>query len=156
MRIIQTRFESTYVVPVEHREAVKNSGIPVPLKFEEGGTIDRWWNHQMIDLDAFPTFCLPALRDIQFVTTSKPLEELQTRQRTVINHRINVAVPGFGLMMIKTVQVCLDCCTERLQEYLNDGWQILAICPQPDQRRPDYVIGKPFTNEDLRFRTITD
>ena len=59
-----------------------------------------------------------------------------------VNERCNVVVPGLGLMEIREVCVESDFCTERLQERLNDGWRILAICVQPDQRRPDYVLGR--------------
>jgi hypothetical protein len=38
-----------------------------------------------------------------------------------------------------------DLCTDSLRGYLEDGWHILAICPQPKQRRPDYVLGKGAT-----------
>lgn len=62
---------------------------------------------------------------------------------TPVNERCNVVVPGIGLLAIRQVRVETDCCTERLQEWLDEGWQILAICPQPDQRRPDYVLGRP-------------
>ena len=59
-----------------------------------------------------------------------------------INERIHVATPGDTLAKYDQVQVLTDCCTEALQEELSKGWRILAICPQPDQRRPDYVLGK--------------
>ena len=66
---------------------------------------------------------------------------------TVVNERCNVTVPGIGLMAIREVCVELDLCTDRLQSLLDEGWRILAICPQPDQRRPDYVLGR---NEKVR------
>lgn len=73
---------------------------------------------------------------------SEDVEDLQPRAATVINKRIHVAVPGFGLMSIDDVKVETDLCTETLQGELDAGWRILAICPQPDQRRPDYVLGR--------------
>lgn len=60
----------------------------------------------------------------------------------VVNERCNVVVPGLGLMEIREVCVENDFCTEMLQQRLNEGWRILAICVQPDQRRPDYVLGR--------------
>lgn len=41
-------------------------------------------------------------------------------------------------------QTCLleDCCTDYLQGKLKDGWRIISVTPQPNQRRPDYVLGK--------------
>ena len=35
-----------------------------------------------------------------------------------------------------------DACTDELQGALRDGWRIIAVCPQPSQRRPDYVLGR--------------
>lgn len=70
------------------------------------------------------------------------IETLQSRATTVINKKVNVSVPGFGLMCIDEVKVETDCCTDNLQGMLDAGWRILAICPQPDQRRPDYVLGR--------------
>lgn len=64
-----------------------------------------------------------------------------------INQRVNVAVPGLGLMLIDEVRVCTNYCTDSLQDELREGWHILAICPQPDQRRPDYVLGRKAKEE---------
>jgi len=58
------------------------------------------------------------------------------------NERVQVHVPGLGLLLINEVVVETDLCTEKLQNLLNDGWRIIAACPQPNQRRPDYVLGK--------------
>lgn len=56
--------------------------------------------------------------------------------------KTRVAMPEWFIAHIRTVDVLVNCCTDRLQEELNDGWHILAICPQPGQRRPDYIVGK--------------
>lgn len=42
---------------------------------------------------------------------------------------------------VDQVKVLEDCCTDSLQRRLEEGWRILAICPQPHQRRPDYILG---------------
>lgn len=70
------------------------------------------------------------------------IDEFVARQNTVINQKVNVAVPGFGLMSITEVTNCNDMCTDALQEMMKEGWKILAICVQPDQRRPDYILGR--------------
>lgn len=57
------------------------------------------------------------------------------------NELVNVHVPGNALMSVAQVRVLEDCCTEWLDEKLNQGWRILAVSPQPDQRRPDYIVG---------------
>ena len=58
------------------------------------------------------------------------------------NERVNVHISDIGLLKINEVQVLTNECTEDLQKYLDDGWHIVAVCPQPDQRRPDYIIGR--------------
>jgi hypothetical protein len=35
-----------------------------------------------------------------------------------------------------------DACSDALQNELDNGWRIIAACPQPDQRRPDYSLGR--------------
>ena len=61
---------------------------------------------------------------------------------STFNERIAVHVAGLGTLLIDEVVVHVDLCTESLQEELDKGWRILAVCVQPDQRRPDYVLGR--------------
>lgn len=58
------------------------------------------------------------------------------------NAKCDVHVPGLGLLALNEVKVLEDCCTEELQQFLDEGWRIVAACPQPSSRRPDYVIGR--------------
>ena len=60
------------------------------------------------------------------------------------NQLVNVAVGG-STLPIDVVKVVEDCCTNQLQGELDSGWRIVAVCVQPNQRRPDYILGK--TNE---------
>ncbi len=59
-----------------------------------------------------------------------------------INHKCNVIVSGNSLIEFTEVMAATNFCTDELQRHLNSGWRILAICVQPDQRRPDYILGK--------------
>ena len=59
-----------------------------------------------------------------------------------VNERCHVAVPGLGLLVIDDVINLDDCCTDRLRDFLDDGWRIIAVCVQPDTRRPDYILGR--------------
>jgi hypothetical protein len=68
--------------------------------------------------------------------TSKPLPP----ELPQFNQRTRVVIPGNALMAIRQVKVLEDCCTNELQSRLDEGWCLLAVCPQA-QRRPDYVIG---------------
>lgn len=61
------------------------------------------------------------------------------------NERCRVHVPSNALLEFTEVTVMYDCCTDALQKDLEDGWRIICACPQPDQRRPDYVLGRVAT-----------
>jgi len=51
------------------------------------------------------------------------------------------AIPEPYFMMIKELKVLTNACTDEVNGYLTDGpWHIVAICPQPGQRRPDYIL----------------
>lgn len=76
------------------------------------------------------------------------IAERQQSGGPVLNSRVNVAVPGLGLLLIDQVHVADNCCTEELQRLITQGWRILAICPQPDQRRPDYILGRTTSHEE--------
>lgn len=65
-----------------------------------------------------------------------------TSSENTMNERCNVHVAGLGTLLIDKVEIQQDLCTEELQKHLDDGWRVLAVCVQPDQRRPDYVLGK--------------
>ena len=58
------------------------------------------------------------------------------------NHRLEVHMPGQALAMYNDTMLMEDSCTDALQNELANGWRIIAVCPQPDQRRPDYVLGR--------------
>jgi hypothetical protein len=104
---------------------------------------DRWKVYDrkvVLDYDRLPELRKPC-KVLKFQSNNQ-WEDLSGRNATVINQRVNVAVPGIGLLQIREVRIEDDLCTEVLQNRLDDGWRILAICPQPDQRRPDYVLGR--------------
>lgn len=72
--------------------------------------------------------------------TSEELVPLH-EDKILFNEKTQSAVPNQALWSVTDVQVAEDLCTDTLQGYLEDGWHILAICPQP-RRRPDYILGK--------------
>lgn len=77
------------------------------------------------------------------------LEELKDRiaglaNRTTekyVNGKVDVHVPGNKLLDLDRVFLLDDACTDEVQRRLEGGWRIVAVCPQPDQRRPDYILG---------------
>jgi len=52
------------------------------------------------------------------------------------------AVPESYFILINEIVYEEDACTDYIQSMINVGWRILAICPQPGQRRPDYIMGR--------------
>lgn len=58
------------------------------------------------------------------------------------NGRCEVHMPGNMLMSFNETVLIEDSCTDRLQDAIDKGWRVIAACPQPDQRRPDYILGR--------------
>lgn len=113
---------------------------------------DHYWSEYtgnvLAILDALPgvgielvTGPVPVPMWLELMAELKALGVAVGTGQTRLNERVNVAVPDLGLLQMRRVAVRTDCCTEALQLDLDRGWRILAICPQPDQRRPDYVLG---------------
>lgn len=71
------------------------------------------------------------------------IEDAKNRFDKVVeyNQKCEVHVPGLGLLNLNRVAYATDYCTVELQSLLHQGWRIIAVCPQPDQRRPDYILG---------------
>ncbi len=99
----------------------------------------HYWQNKLVHIDTFP-------RDIGFevikIIDHAAFESLEVKRNPAFNQKVKVSVSDVGIMKIKHVTVLTDCCTQELQRYIDKGWCILAICPQPDQRRPDYVMGR--------------
>jgi hypothetical protein len=57
------------------------------------------------------------------------------------NEKCQQEQPGPNLLNVNETLLMEDACTNALQENLENGWRIIAVCPQP-QRRPDYVLGR--------------
>jgi len=60
-----------------------------------------------------------------------------------MNDRCGQHQPNNALLAIAETQLMECACTDALQTELAAGWRILAIQPQPDQRRPDIILGRP-------------
>lgn len=58
------------------------------------------------------------------------------------NSKCDVHLPGHLMTTYNEVSLLEDVCTDFLQTQISAGWRLLAICPQPDQRRPDYILGR--------------
>lgn len=60
----------------------------------------------------------------------------------VFNEKVEVHMPGQALSLYNDILLLTDDCSDDLQQALDNGWRIIAACPQPDQRRPDYIMGR--------------
>jgi hypothetical protein len=57
------------------------------------------------------------------------------------NDHTNTHISNNVMTSFNQVMLMEDACTDALQNNLNDGWRIVAVCPQA-ARRPDYILGK--------------
>ncbi len=69
------------------------------------------------------------------------------------NSKCNVHVGGGLIVTYNEVMLLEDSCSDTLQEELNNGWRMIAVCVQPDQRRPDYILGR--YNENISVESST-
>jgi hypothetical protein len=99
------------------------------------------WEKHMVFLDSNLKTSGLDIRDV-VSKVSKRIDELVQHAGTQVNYKCRVAVAGLGTLSIRKVQLHSDLCTDALQRLLDEGWSILAICVQPDQRRPDYIMGR--------------
>lgn len=83
-----------------------------------------------------------AIEEFQYVY--KKIEDaLQNFNKHIeFNEKCDVHIANLGLLSINQVGLIEDACTDALQDILNKGWRIITVCPQPDQRRPDYILGR--------------
>lgn len=58
------------------------------------------------------------------------------------NDKCHQHQPNNALFGITEIMLLENSCTDALQEQLARGWRIIAVQPQPDQRRPDYILGR--------------
>ncbi|QOS99967.1 hypothetical protein JNUCC42_04215 [Brevibacterium sp. JNUCC-42] len=63
-------------------------------------------------------------------------------EKIEFNQKCDVHIGNLGLLNINQLGYAVNKCSKELQEVLNQGWRILAVCPQSNQRRPDYVLGR--------------
>lgn len=57
------------------------------------------------------------------------------------NEYTNSPLSGPHLHHMNRLMLLEDACTDFLQEKLDEGWRLIAVCPQ-EQRRPDYILGR--------------
>jgi hypothetical protein len=91
---------------------------------------------QEINVDIDITSQLVALAE-------KPIKLIQeSNGGDTYNNKCEVHMPGQALSLYNETLLLEDSCTDELQSSLNSGWRMIAACPQPDNRRPDYILGR--------------
>jgi|GEM_PF-3819656 len=98
----------------------------------------RRWFEAGIDLEIRP--CASTMNVKRRDVTADP--DNAAYQDFANGKLFNVTIPDVGLLSITEVSWLENACTEELQEQLNRGWRILAVCPPNAQRRPDYILGR--------------
>lgn len=117
-------------------------------------------NH-LVDINIFAPICKhlfsikesilseePTINNIQAILhtitekTTSLNKLINTVKDTTFNSKTNVHVGGGLITTYNDLLLKEDVCTDVLQQELNNGWRIIAVCNQPDQRRPDYILGR--------------
>jgi hypothetical protein len=156
---MRVRFTFEWGVRLTPDQAHKLSGV---VKVESGEMLigpdeegkHRWWGNMTGDLEVVLSTIPELIDKIKLVdgelTPSgldhiiREIQKIHERIQTpapVLNERLQVVIPSLGMLLIDEVTVVTDYCTDALQRDLDDGWRILAVCPQ-EARRPDYVLGR--------------
>lgn len=78
----------------------------------------------------------------QLIELAERPVKLTTSGGDTYNNKCEVHMPGNLMATYNEMLLMSDSCTDELQTQLNAGWRLVAVCPQPDQRRPDYILGR--------------
>ena len=139
-KILEVEFEYGFK-PDERQRALLEAATKEPVKLADDGTLNWGFRTFLLTLDEA---C--SVGAAFSVRKSHPfMREVDDLREPIgpapVNQRCNVVVAGTEVLKVKTVMLLADACTDDLQRHLNEGWRILAVCVQPDQRRPDYILG---------------
>lgn len=151
--IVTGTFQSGRVYSREEQDAIRRWTAPEPdfytvdppaQTWEKVGSIKNAW----VDFSVNLARLLAEIPDLQFTVKGLP-EAMKLISERVIppvpdlvehNETVNVVVPDLGVLAIRHVRLLENGCTDELQRLLDNGWRLLAVCPQPT-RRPDYILG---------------
>lgn len=82
----------------------------------------------------------------RFLEIANRLERLLTQlpmsDNKDYNEKCEVHMPGMALATYNQTLLLENSCIDELQHHLVEGWRIIAACPQPSQRRPDFILGR--------------
>lgn len=144
MRLAEIQFEHGFKPTPTELEQIKQAWVYGQDPSRNDGDGDfYWWAMYLVDLNQMPPVKYTIQRHIVDKNNTMESLDVNTAGRVpAFNDRLNITVPGLGLLLLNEVILQPDCCTYRLNELMQEGWRIVAVCPQPDQRRPDYILGR--------------
>ncbi|MFV0518445.1 MAG: hypothetical protein ACK5MV_13715 [Aminipila sp.] len=123
--------------------------------------------NQLVDLNDFAVNCKypysitscvkneePSISNINAILAeiekkTQNLLRLSENMKASFNEKVSVHMGGGLITTYNELLLKEDVCTDELQQELNNGWRILGVCVQPDQRRPDYILGRYNPNLDV-------
>lgn len=73
---------------------------------------------------------------------------------TMLNQACNVGAGGTSLLGINQLMLLENACTDAVQHLLKQGWRIVSALVQPNQRRPDYVLGKRLSDDETTHNAL--
>jgi hypothetical protein len=68
--------------------------------------------------------------------------KIKTENVLEVMKRNQIMLPNNMMLEMKELKLETDACTDSINELMNDGWKLIAILPQHQQRRPDYILGR--------------
>lgn len=146
--IVEFRFKRTLELSPSQESALRN--LVGPLEYDKDGDLKRWASYRAPVRELLEiTDQIEILEKVEPTHLEQIAQQLRDIEQKVArysqgrqhNDVVNVHISDVGMMQVRYVEYLLDACTEDLQTYLDEGWRIIAVCPQPDQRRPDYILG---------------
>lgn len=87
------------------------------------------------------SFTIEEQRTLTYDQLNKNAASSTTRD-AYFNTKVEVHASNSALMVYNETLLIENSCTDNLQNHLDAGWRIIACCVQPDQRRPDYILGR--------------
>lgn len=155
-----------FYIKKEERKTVSNSYLYNKIQ-DFDSYVEVQQENQLVDLNSFALKCKypysiikcvqseePTMNNISIILAeieekTKNLLQLSENMKSSFNEKVNVHMGGGLITTYNELLLKEDVCTDELQQELNKGWRILGVCVQPDQRRPDYILGRYNPNLDV-------
>lgn len=151
MSIVRLYLDNLYSVPKEKWSDLKDYFKDINIEGSEFQSIDEIY----IELEDIPEWMfkinsikIKPIKALKFVAKDYDIPNLNKVKDLSSNKEViefvktvnQVVMPGYDLLEYKGILVLENSCTEDINEHLKSGWRIIAVLPQHNQRRPDYVL----------------